>query len=241
MSVKALIMDNQQPIYMFAGGRGKTIFSSFSEMGKVIQSIGRKPEIALVGVASLKDNRLIFALMVILLKSHCKCKVRLASIANPKADIEKAKEVLREADVVFMSGGDAEAGMQILKEKKMDVFLQELAKQGKLFMGASAGTIMLCREWVRWLDPDDDTTCELYPCLGLVAIICDTHAEGDDWVELKAALQIEKEGTTGYGIPSGAYLKAYPDGRLEALVAPAARFAKVSGKIERQPDLLPWG
>jgi hypothetical protein len=208
-------------------------------MGKVFQTLGQKPVIAVVGVASLKDNRLIYGLMSLLLKANCKCKVYRVSLAYPRADIEKAKGILRKADGVFMSGGDAEVGMQILKGKKMEDFLRELAAQGKLFVGMSAGTIMLCQEWVRWQDPDDDATCQLYPCLGLADAICDTHAEGDDWVELKAALKIEKEGAMGYGIPSGGYLKAYPDGRIEACVEPSGRFVKTNGKVERQPDLMP--
>jgi peptidase E len=233
-------MDNsQQPVYLFAGGRGKTIFSSFKEMGKVLQSFGKKPEIAVVGVASLKDNRLIFTLMAALIKANCKSNVCRIAIAHPEADIDKAREMLQRADAIFMSGGDAEIGMQILKKKNLVGFLQELAKQGKPFLGASAGTIMMCKEWVRWSNPEDDTTTETYPCLGLAPIICDTHAEGDDWVELKAALQLEKEGTIGYGIPSGAYLKAYPDGRLEAFIEPVAMFAKVDGKVVKQPDFLP--
>jgi hypothetical protein len=232
-------MSNQQPVYLFAGGRGKTIFSSFKEIGKVIQTLGHNPEVAIVGAASLKDNPLIYDLMALLLKSNCRCKVRRAVLAHPKADIEKAKNILQKADIIFMSGGDAEVGMQILKEKKMDGFLHELAQQGKLFLGVSAGTIMLNREWVRWQNPDDDSTCNLYQCLGLSQVICDTHAEGDDWVELKAALQIGKEGAVGYGIPSGAFLKAYPDGRIEAFIEPAAKFLKKDGRVEKQPDLLP--
>jgi peptidase E len=233
-------MDNQQPVYLFAGGRGKTIFSSFSEVGKVIKSIGKKkPDIALVGVASLKDNWLISIIMAALIKSGCKCRVHRVLIARPNADVEKAKEVLRKADAVFMGGGDAEVGMQILKEKNMVGFFRELAAQGKLFIGVSAGTILMCKGWVRWRDPDDDATAELYPCLGLVPLICDTHAEGDDWVELKAALQLEGEGATGYGIPSGGYLKAYPDGRLEAGVCTVERCAKINGKIETQAGIVP--
>ena len=233
-------MNNQQPIYLFAGGRGKTTFSSLTEMGKIIRSIGKKkPEVVVVGVASLKDNLLIYSLMAALIKLSCKCKVRRVQIARPDADIDKAKEMLRKADAVFMSGGDAEAGMRILEEKNMVGFFQDLERQGKVILGASAGTIMMSEKWVRWRDPDDDTTAEHYSCLGLAPVICDTHAEGDNWGELKTALQLEKEGTIGYGIPSGAYLKAYPDGRLEAVVSPVARFVKINGEIEQLPDLLP--
>jgi peptidase E len=235
------MLNKQQPLYLFAGGRGKTIFSSFTEMGKVINGLGKKrPEIAVVGTASLKDNRLIFLLMAALIKSKCKCRVRRVAIAHPKADIVKAKALLKKADAIFMSGGDAEVGMWLLKEKKMDSFIRDLVKEGKLIIGMSAGTIMMAQEWVGWQDPEDDATAGLYLCLALAHLICDTHAEGDDWVELKAALQLKPEGAVGYGIPSGAYLKAYPDGRLEAQAGAVARFCKSDGKIGRMPDLLPF-
>jgi hypothetical protein len=194
-----------------------------------------------VGTASFKDNRLMFLLMAALIKSNCKCRVRRVAIAHPKADIPKAKELLLTAEIIFMSGGDAEEGMGILKEKNMDGFIRDLVKEGKPIMGMSAGTIMMSNEWVCWQDPDDDATAGLYSCLGLAPVICDTHAEGDDWVELKAALQLKPDGTVGYGIPSGAYLKAYPDGRLEAQAGAVARFCKSDGKIGRMPDLLPSG
>jgi peptidase E len=233
-------MNTQQPIYLFAGGRGKSILTTFAEMGKVFKTAGKvKPDIAIVGVASLKDNWLVYILMSALIKSGCKCHIKRVLIARPNADIDKAREMLRKADAVFISGGDAEVGMQILHEKNMVGFLQNLVGQGKLFLGGSAGTIMMCRDWVRWHDCDDDSTAELYPCLGLAPIICDTHAEGDDWVELKVALQLKGDGAIGYGITSGAYLKAYPDGRLEAEAGAVVRYANVNGKIERQADLLP--
>ena len=234
------MVNQQQPVYLFAGGRGKTIFSSFTELGRVISGLGKKrPEIALVGAASLKDNRLIFLLMAGLIKSKCRCRVHRVAIAHPEADIAKAKGLMQKADAIFMSGGDAEEGMRILKEKKMDGFIRDLVKAGKPIMGMSAGTIMMSSEWVRWQDPDDDATAGLYPCLGLANVICDTHAEGDNWVELKAALQLKPDGAVGYGIPSGAYLKAYPDGQLEAKAGAVVRYARMNGKTERLTDLLP--
>ncbi len=233
-------MNGGKPIYLFAGGRGKSIFATFKVMGRVIKSLGKKkPIIAVVGVASLRDNALVSFIMSTLIKTSVSCRIKRVLIASPKADIDKARETLRKADIVFLGGGDAEAGVQILREKNMAGFIQDLVRQGKPFIGVSAGTIMLCEEWVRWKDPEDDATVELYPCLGIVPIICDTHAEGDDWVELKAAIQLKGEGAMGYGITSGAYLKVYPDGHLEAAAGPIVRYTKKSGTIERLPDLLP--
>jgi len=233
-------MKSQQPIYLFAAGRNSGIRITLASIGKIIKSIGKaKPDIAFVGAASSNDKWMVYALISALIKAGCKCRIRRVVLAPPKADLKKARRILQEADAVFMSGGDVEVGMQVLKERNIVGLMEDLARQGKLFLGVSAGSIMMCKDWVRWKDPDDDSTAELFPCLGLVPIICDTHAEEDDWAELKAALQLAGVGTLGYGISSGACLKAYPDGRLEADGGPVVRYAFLKGKIKRQADLLP--
>jgi cyanophycinase-like exopeptidase len=192
-----------------------------------------------VGVASLDDNRLVYLIVSTLIRMKCKCRIKHAVIAHPNADISKAKEIIRKADVVFFSGGDAEVGMKTLIEKNLVGFFHELVNQCNLLLGVSAGTIMLSQEWVRWKNPDDDATAELFPCLGLAPVICDTHAEGDEWVELKAAIKLKGEGAVGYGITSGACLKAYPDGRPEAVGGAVAQYKNVNGEIKRLEDLLP--
>ena len=97
----------------------------------------------------------------------------------------------------------------------------------------------LGRDWVRWKNPQDDATDERFSCLGIVPVICDIHAEKDNWEELKTALRLDGGRTPGYGITSGSYLKAYPDGRLEPKAGPIFRFIRQNGVIERQLDLLP--
>jgi hypothetical protein len=92
-------MNNQQPIYLLAGGRGKTIFSSFKEMGKVFQTLGQKPVIAVVGVASLKDNRLIYGLMALLLEAYP--DGRIEACVEPSARFVKTNgEVERQPDLL---------------------------------------------------------------------------------------------------------------------------------------------
>jgi cyanophycinase-like exopeptidase len=117
--------------------------------------------------------------------------------------------------------------------------LHELYNKGKVFFGVSAGSIMLGREWVRWENPDDDSTAVLFPCIGMVPVMCDTHAEGDNWEELKAAIKLKEEKDIGYGIPSGACLKIYPDGQLEALGNPVVTYLKRGQRVVRSDDLHP--
>jgi peptidase E len=146
---------------------------------------------------------------------------------------------LESADIIFISGGDVEAGMDVLREKGLITFLSGLHSQGKPFFGLSAGSIMLAREWVRWRDPEDDATAEIFPCLGIAPVICDTHAEGDDWEELKALLALEENGVKGYGIPSGTGIKAFPDGRVAALGGAVPQYVRRGNRVNKAGDILP--
>ena len=89
-------------------------------------------------------------------------------MAPEEADLKKASNILESADIIFVSGGDVEAGMDVLQEKNMMSFFNELYRQGKPFFGISAGAIMLADRWIRWPDPDDDDSAELFPCLGAI-------------------------------------------------------------------------
>jgi peptidase E len=234
-----LSMNCQQPAYLLAGGRGRKILNTFTIARNIIKSTGKKkPLVAYVGAASLKDNWLIYSVVTLLIRMGCPCKIERVLIAHPRADLVKAKAILRNADVIFISGGDVEVGMQILSQKNMIGYFRDLACQGKLFMGISAGSIMLSKEWVRWRDPRDDSSVELLPCLGIVPLICDTHAEKDGWSELRTALHLKGAGTVGYGISSGAFLKAYPDGRLEAPSGLVTCYACDGDQITRKADLV---
>jgi len=75
----------------------------------------------------------------VLSKEAGAAKVNHAIIAPDDADLKKAMKILDSADIVFVSGGDVEAGMEILQQKKMLDFFNGLYKQGKPFFGISRG------------------------------------------------------------------------------------------------------
>lgn len=220
-----------------AGGRGTR--SARTLMQAIFREINKpRPEMAYIGAAS-GDDKTFFGFIGNMIKSGGDCTIKQVLLSSPKADINLAKQILQNSDAIFMSGGDVEAGMQVLQERQLVSFIQELSATGKLFFGASAGSIMLAEKWVRWTDPEDDSSAELFPCLGIAPVICDTHAEKDDWEELKWALKLEKAGVTGYGIPTGSCLKITPNHRLETLGGPVARFHRKKLSVERMEDLLP--
>jgi peptidase E len=231
--------DKIKPVYLLAGGRG----GNRSKEGIILQAMFREygipsPSIAYVGTAS-GDSKVFFGFITGAFKKAGAGKVTHAVMTPKKADMKKAGDILESADIIFVSGGDVEAGMDVLQQKDMVKFLGDLYRQGKPFFGISAGSIMLAREWIRWSDPDDDSTANIFPCLDIAPVICDTHAEDDDWEELKALLALEKEGVKGYGIPSGGTIKVYADGKVEALGDAIPQYVSRGGKAARLDDLVP--
>jgi peptidase E len=145
--------------------------------------------------------------------------------------------VIEDCQIVFISGGDVEAGMKVLVEKGMMDFLRNQYREGKPFFGLSAGSIMLAKNWVRWSDSQADSSAELFPCLGLAQVHCDTHDEGNDWEELRVLARLVPAGSVSYGITSGAALAAYPDGSVQAFGGEIHCF-KQTGKIVAQIENL---
>jgi cyanophycinase-like exopeptidase len=227
------------PLFLLAG-RPKTMPGGNRPdplLQQVIEGCGRAyPGVAYLGSASA-DNRDFFGMISVWLKNAGAGDVLLAPTVGAKAGLGKTRDILNHADAVLVSGGDVEAGMRVLGEKDLAPLLRTLYGHGTVFVGLSAGSIMLCRQWVRWRDANDDSTAEAFPCLGLAPLLCDTHGEDDNWEELLALLRVAAPGSVGYGIPSGAALCVTPNGRPFALGEPVHRFAMREGTATRITDL----
>ena len=205
----------------------------------VFRDIGKaSPTIAYVGAAN-EDNPAFFERMVGMIQAVGKCTIVQAITHPDDADIKKAVKTIRSADAIFVSGGDVEAGMEVLEKKGITGIFCELYDQGKLLFGVSAGSIMLAREWVRWRDPDDDSSAELFPCLGVAPVLCDTHGEADGWEELKAAVALSSDGAIGYGITSSTCLKIQASGEVTALGGDIYRYSRHGKTAKREADLVP--
>jgi cyanophycinase-like exopeptidase len=205
------------PLYLMAGGRGSEQRRGGDPLlREMVDRTGvRKPGVAYVGTAS-GDNPAFRLFIARMLQKAGAGPVTLAPLCGKRADPDAAKKVLADADIVFVSGGDVEEGMRVLAERRMIPFLRGLYRAGKPFFGVSAGSIMLARTWIRWRDPHDDSTAELFPCMGFAPVLCDTHGEADGWGELQAALALRPVGSLGYGIVSGTALIIESDGSLAA-------------------------
>jgi peptidase E len=228
---------SKRPVYLLAGGRGG------GSMDPILQAVFRdigtaSPTVAYVGAAN-EDNRDFFNRMAGMMQAAARCTIVHAITHPENADIKKAVKTIQSADAVFVSGGDVEAGMEVLEKKGIAAIFCEQYQQGKLLFGVSAGSIMLAREWVRWRDPDDDSTAELFPCLGVAPVLCDTHGEADGWEELKAAVALSPNGALGYGITSSTCLRIGPIGDVTALGGAIYRYSHHGKTVKREADLVP--
>jgi cyanophycinase-like exopeptidase len=228
------------PIFLIAGGRSERIWKGPDPLiqGVFLRAGISRPTVAYVGAAS-GDNAAFRLFIARRLQKSGAGKVTPVLLCSRHADTEKAEAVLEASDLVFISGGDVEKGMRVLKEKQMIDTLQHLYHTGKPFFGISAGSIMLAQQWIRWLDPDDDTSSELFDCLGFAPVLCDTHAETEGWEELKALLALSPTGSIGYGIASGTAIVAEPDGTVSALGGEVYRFKKRARGVPQIESLTP--
>ena len=230
---------NAKPVFLLAGGRHSRGKEPNSPLEAIFREYGIKsPTVAYSGTAS-GDDRGFFGFISAEIKAAGAGKVVHAVIAPEGSNLKKAKAILESADIVFISGGDVEAGIEVLQEKKMIDFLTELYREGKPFFGISAGAIMLADKWVRWRDPEDENSAELFDCLGFAPIICDTHDEQGGWEELQAALKLAKEGVRGYGLASGSAVKVTSDGKVEGVGGTVYQYIRKGDKVVRTNDISP--
>jgi peptidase E len=203
----------------------------------VIAASGKpSPSVAYIGAAS-SDSVFFFKLMTKSLLDAGAGRVDFVKLSNKRANMDKAYRILETSDIIHMGGGDVEKGMSVLESRDIIRYLASLREKGKLFFGLSAGSIMLARSWVRWTDPKDDDSVELFQCMDFAHLFCDTHAESENFAELATLLSLVPGNVTGYGIPSGSGLKVTEKGKVSAIGKLVWRFRKKAGTVIRIEDL----
>ena len=202
----------EKTVYLLAGGPSSDA-DQMTEDFRTILSHLRKPypAVAYIGTAN-HENEAFFQRIRAPLEEAGAGNVIMVPVLSESADIKEAERILREADAVFLSGGEVEDGMSGLKKTGLDTFLRELFESGRLFFGISAGSIMMGTSWVHWDTEDDDSTSSLFPCLGFVPRIFDAHGENEDWRELKCALRLLGRDAEGCGLSSGGFYSAGSSG-----------------------------
>jgi peptidase E len=162
------------------------------------------------------------------------------AIRSPR-EAAAARKTLERVDLVFVGGGDVEAGMDVLRRADLIDGLRDAAARGVVFAGMSAGAIMLGERWIRWPRADaSDDEAETYACLGIAPCSLDTHGEADEWRETRSfvavrAREIGRE-AKAYAVPSGGALIVESSGKMHAQGEPVPLFVaspRGAASIER--------
>jgi peptidase E len=223
------------PILHLVGGGPGTVLALRRHFKGAIAALGKeRPLVAYVGTAT-DDNRGFFAMICGAL-SVTAARLVLVRIASPRASMADARKLLDESDMVFVSGGDVERGVQVLNDRDMAEPLRALARRDRPMFGISAGSIMLAREWVRF-PGDDDSRAEIFPCLGIAPVHVDAHSEDDGWSELRVLVRLLHErgdrDALGYGLTRKGGLRVELDAapRLTPFGTPIPRIVVVRGRV----------
>jgi peptidase E len=236
----------RKPTTLIAGKFGSRHFGTKPYLADAVRLTGRDKPVALyIGVAS-GDDRNFGSALEGLLKGAGIRKVLWPKLSKrKKTDATAARAALDEADLVFVGGGDVEAGINTLHEAELVDDLHGAAKRGVVFVGMSAGAIMLGERWIRWpREGAGDDEAETFKCLGVAPCSLDTHGEGDGWGETQsfAAVRARELGkkARAYGVPSGAALVIGTDGTFSARGDAVTVFAALpnrKAKIEKQLEV----
>ena len=205
---------------------------------RALRELGlKKALIAYVGTASNDDPT--FFKMLSAMFAGTGARVELVRLARKSASVAKARQLLHDADVIFMSGGDVLHGINILRARGVDRDLRKLAAAGKPFIAVSAGSIMMCEKWVQFDESDESASA--FKCLGIAKLVMDAHSEDDDWSELRVLLELLEllgKNNVGYGVPAKGCLQIGARGKLRAAGAAIDRLAIRGRKIVKMLPLL---
>jgi peptidase E len=227
----------KKPIYLLAGGNWRKANALIPVFKNILAETEKKqPKVAYIGAAN-NDDPSFFKFFESSLGAAGVPKVSQVLLARQRADVKSAQSILGQADAIFVAGGGVDEGMHWLNRHNLVSFMRQLYDNGALFFGLSAGSIMLGEKWVRWRNPDDDSTAELFGCMQIAPIVCDMHAEEDDWEELKVAVKLLGKDGVGYGIPTEGIIRVAGDGTLTALTKNAVCYINNANRVMKSEDL----
>ncbi|MCL2122287.1 MAG: Type 1 glutamine amidotransferase-like domain-containing protein [Clostridiales bacterium] len=222
-------MSEEKPAILIAGGRPSDPAIMTRIMAQAFSGV-QEALTAYIGTAN-GDNSEFFKRMESGLREAGAGKVVPLRLANEKPDLRQARDILARADVIFLAGGEVEDGMVWLEKHDLSKDLKAAYREGKRFIGVSAGSIMMGSHWVRWEVPEDDSSASLFDCLGIIPLLFDVHGEEEDWTELKAALTLMGDGAQGFGLPRESAVSADSQGTLVNLHREYLLFVNEGGRI----------
>src|SRR5438876_8263773 len=115
-------------VHLVGGGPGALVEMRRHFLAALATLKKKQPLVAYVGAAS-RDN---FGFRKMISLALGGARVEPAHFASPRAKISASRQLLHDADLIFVSGGDVDLGMTILRERDV---VEEIRKLKKPFLG----------------------------------------------------------------------------------------------------------
>jgi cyanophycinase-like exopeptidase len=205
----------RKPTTLIAGEHGSRDFGMQPFLADALRLTGKDQPVALYFGAASGDNREFGTALSRILKQDGAHRVLWPRLSGREKQVRQFLDALREADLVFMGGGDVEVGMQVLRDADLIGELHAAAERGVVFAGISAGAIMLGERWIHWPHAHaNNDEAHTYECLGIARCSLDTHGEDDEWRETQAFATVRARElgakARAYGVPGGGALVVSP-------------------------------
>lgn len=148
---------------------------------------------------------------VVGLKNHLKQVMDIKDIAviDERINRENAKEIILNADVVYLLGGDPLTQFEYIKSNQFDQVLKEY---DGIILGTSAGAMNMAKRGYYSKDNDCPNTF-FYDALGIVDVTIDPHFDIENKEQVKDALTFSKEHVI-VGVPNSSAI-CFKDGKTE--------------------------
>ncbi len=140
-------------------------------------------------------------------------------------------ELLAEADLILLAGGDVHRGWQVFTETGLKDRIAERYYAGAILVGVSAGAVQLGLKG--WSEDGN----EAFDTFRLVPFVVDVHDE-PSWARLLSAVPRAGEHARGFGIPSGGGALYHPDYSVEPIRHPLTEIETTESGV-RQALLMP--
>jgi cyanophycinase-like exopeptidase len=225
-----LKMADVKPLYLLAGGGPQRAEREARHIARALSESGDRPRVAYIGAAS-GDSILFYKFMKAILHKAGAAEVDLVRLAGARADIPAAKRLLSAADVIFLSGGEVDEGMDWLARHGLVGFLWELRSQGKVFLGVSAGAIMMGSNGCAGRQRDDSTA--RLSTASVSFRLPSTPMRGRGLERAQGGPEAPGPRRRGYGIRSGGLVVVDGRGRMEAAGEGLLCYVNNGGEIER--------